>query len=207
AAVLQPVLCSQCTDAVQTITDCIKQGRHRFIDGGNIEEAINDCRDKVFHKSVDCLETVMERCKDDETYGDFLQKYVDVDNSRKSVNYFCENLGALKSHRSCIRNVLKEVVECTESRLHNRRHQSKGGNNSAIDEVCSFTRTSLECYEKVLDSKCGEEANNFLYNVMTGFSPPICKKFKDSGTTQIPQSFCLTVFTSLATVLLSFMLR
>ncbi|CAI9737309.1 Hypothetical predicted protein [Octopus vulgaris] len=145
----------------------------------------------------------MERCQNDEAYGKTLKSYVDVDNTRKSVNYFCGNLGALKSHGDCIKKFHQEIEECTRRRL---LQYSKDSSESSPHKICQFPRISLNCFEKVLDSRCGEAANNFLYNVMVGTMPPICKQLNDNGTART-QSFCLTVFMSMVTVLLSFMLR
>ncbi|XP_014779274.1 uncharacterized protein LOC106875579 [Octopus bimaculoides] len=201
---LPAAFAAECQNALEQAMDCTKRGaKQKVIIEGNYEKAVKDCRERYHHKSVDCLEDVMERCKNDKVHGETLKLYIDVDNTRKSVNYLCENLGALKSHGKCIKNVHQEVVECTKLRV---MQPKKDSSESTVDRICQFTRISLDCFEKVLDSRCGEEANNFLYNVMAGPLPPICKQLNDNGTTRT-QSFCLTVFMSMVTVLLSFMLR
>ncbi|CAI9737308.1 Hypothetical predicted protein [Octopus vulgaris] len=158
------VFAANCENALQQAMDCTAGGAKRnVIKEGNYEKAVTDCRERYHHKSVDCLEDVMERCQNDEAYGKTLKSYVDVDNTRKSVNYFCGNLGALKSHGDCIKKFHQEIEECTRRRL---LQYSKDSSESSPHKICQFPRISLNCFEKVLDSRCGEAANNFLYNVM-----------------------------------------
>ena len=51
--------------------------------------------DHLWHKAVDCLQDLMDACEGDNEEGQKLRKYVNVDNTRKSVNYLCENLDGM----------------------------------------------------------------------------------------------------------------
>lgn len=63
-----------------------------------------------------------------------------------------------------------------------------------------FTKIAFECLEKVLEYRCGPEANNFLFNVMTGLLPTECQE-TGSATIHLPSGWTLLLI-SLANVFL-----
>lgn len=189
---------TECRYVDRKALQCVK--KPQIILEGDVELAKKYCHDNSWHRVVDCLQDLMDACPLDTPEGEKLRKYVNVDNTRKSVNYLCENLGAFDKHSGCIKEGHKEISVCTEREIkrYDRQHNSK--ELDKMERLCQFTKIAFECFEKVLEYRCGPESNNFLFNVMTGLLPTECQEI-GSATIHLPSGWTLLLI-SLANVFL-----
>lgn len=191
------VAATECRYVERKALQCVK--KPQIILEGDVELAKKYCHDNSWHQAVDCLQDLMDVCPSDTMEGQRLRKYVNVDNTRKSVNYLCENLGAFDKHSGCIKEGHKEISLCTDREMK-RFKQPNSKELDKMESLCQFTKIAFDCLEKVLEYRCGAEANNFLFNVMTGLLPTECQE-NGSATIHLPSGWTLLLI-SLANVFL-----
>lgn len=197
---------TQCIHVHRKALECVQ--KPNIILEGDVELAKRYCHDNSWHQAVDCLQDLMDACEGDYIEGPKLRKYINVDNTRKSVNYLCENLGAFDRHSGCIKEGHKEISVCTDTEKKRYDKQQNTKELNQMESVCLFTKIAFECLERVLEHRCGPEANNFLFNVMTGLVPTECQEMRSAASTirhyhHLSSQWTIIILASLASVLLS----
>uniref|UniRef100_A0A0B7ANI3 Secreted protein n=1 Tax=Arion vulgaris TaxID=1028688 RepID=A0A0B7ANI3_9EUPU len=97
-AVVAPVSGSCTNTSIHKAQMCTAQltgqnSANAFITQGDAERAVLACRNGDLLTAVNCIERVMTECKNDNTdAAHFLRNMIDIDKSRRSVQFFCTNV-------------------------------------------------------------------------------------------------------------------
>ncbi|KAK6176733.1 hypothetical protein SNE40_014975 [Patella caerulea] len=159
-------------------------GPKPFVEKGKVEMAKRACRENQLDVAVKCLQDIIDVCQGNTEREHFLRMMIDVDNTRRSVQYFCSNLNIYENNADCIASLHGEQIRCAEEVRNNFKTKVKATNNMDVimTSTCRFFNTAVGCSRKVLQAKCGQDAVNIVVRTLLGFQPPKCKELgMDSG--------------------------
>ncbi|XP_041349830.1 uncharacterized protein LOC121369065 [Gigantopelta aegis] len=147
-----------------------------FVAMGKVETAKKACRERELHKAVDCLQVISDKCTGNTEREHILRMMVDVQNTRRSVEYFCNHLPVYEAHAECIAEQHHQQELCARNVKKNFETKVKATSNVDVmmTSTCRFFRAAVTCSEKILKCKCGEAAADIVVNMLNGFQPPKC---------------------------------
>lgn len=187
-----------------------------FEQGGSmtndVEKLRHMCGNGDFLTAINCIERVLEPCKHESTDEAFsMRSMFDVEQKRRSINYFCTNFKVFEKNLPCISGHHEEQLACASEGEHNFKTQYAATTNmdARMNFVCIYQNVVSACTLKVVTKKCSSDAVDIVKSMIEGFKPPHCSNStagnsERSGTHNIDEnynrscssgiSFCLIVF-------------
>lgn len=153
-----------------------------FVDTGQVDLAIQACREGKLQAVVACVEEIMAVCQGSSDQEHFLRTMVDVDKSRKHVTFFCSHLDEYEQHAPCIAQNHAARTQCVKKEQRNMQTKVKASVNMdfLMTANCRFFHTAELCSRRVLTLACGKEATDLVAAVFSAFKPPLCDTVTDT---------------------------
>lgn len=136
------------------------------------------CREAKLRQVADCIQGIVDLCKGTTENEQMVQRLIDKDRLLSTVEYFCRYFRVYETHAECMFNHHEEVSECSRDATASFGTKMSSGANIDVLMMgsCRFHGVARACLTNTTLLRCGREAADFVYELLSGMSPPYCEE-------------------------------
>ncbi|CAL1531348.1 unnamed protein product [Lymnaea stagnalis] len=142
-----------------------------------VEKLRHMCGNGDFLTAINCIERIFEGCRHDSTDEAYsMRSMFDLEQKRRSINYFCTNFKVYEKNLPCISGHHADQEECASEGKENFETQFAATTNedARMNFVCIYQNVLSDCTLKVVTKKCSSDAVDIVKSMIDGFKPPHC---------------------------------